>query len=151
MLFILNLLSNTMFWSSLAEMTFRISTLRTIKAKATMTQEGKFSFADFLSCKNSRQHKIQDCNLMVEAAGGYTEKWHLIQVSYKEHGTRKYGSTVVDFSRSRQPNTMAGYIVRIHTHPTAQQKQIASPVKLSPDNPVDHLSVIRSKVKGRNL
>jgi hypothetical protein len=43
-----------------------------------MPQKGELGFADLLTCKDSRQHQIQDCDPMVEAAGGYTEKWHLI-------------------------------------------------------------------------
>jgi hypothetical protein len=55
----------------------RVNAFGTVFAETTVTEKGELCFADLLSCKNSRQHQIQDCDPMVEAAGGYTEKWHL--------------------------------------------------------------------------
>jgi hypothetical protein len=43
-----------------------------------MPQKGELGFADLFTCKDSRQHQIQDCDPMVEAARRYTEKWHFI-------------------------------------------------------------------------
>ncbi len=77
-----------------------ISAFGTVFAKTTVTEKGELCFADLLTCKNSRQHQIQDCYPMVEATRRYTEKWHLTQVSHEEHRTRKYGSAVVEFSCS---------------------------------------------------
>jgi hypothetical protein len=68
---------STKLWISLAEMTFWISAFRTVAAKTTVTEKGELCFTDVLTGKNSRQHQIQDRDPMVEAAGGYTEKWHL--------------------------------------------------------------------------
>ena len=56
----------------------RVSAFGTVLAKTTVTEKGELGFADLLTCKDSRQHQIQDCDPMVEAAGGYTEKWHFI-------------------------------------------------------------------------
>ena len=137
--------------TSLAEMTFGIRAFGAVFAKTSVAQEGKFGCADFLTCKNSRQHQIQDCDPMVEAARRYTEKGHLTQISDEEHGAGKHGSAVVELSRSCQPDSIPGNIIRIHTHPAAQQKQVATTVQLATDDPVDHLSVIRGKVKGDHL
>jgi hypothetical protein len=106
----------------------RVSTLGTIEAETAMAQKGELRLADLLTCKDSRQHQIQNCNPMVEAAGRYTEKWHLTQVSHEEHGTGKYGSAVVELSRSCLPDSVAGHVVWVYAHAAAQQKQVATTV-----------------------
>ena len=65
--------NNTSFWTSFAEMTFWISAFRAISAKTTVTEKGELCFANLLACKNSGKHQIQDCDPMVEAAGGHSK------------------------------------------------------------------------------
>jgi hypothetical protein len=59
--------------TSLAESTMGVSAFWAVFAQTTVAQEGKFGFADFLSRKNSRQHQIQHCDSVIEAAGRHPE------------------------------------------------------------------------------
>ena len=61
---------------------------------------------------------------MVEGARRYTEKLHPTQISHEEHGTRKHGSAIMNFTGPGQADTIPGNIIRIHTHPAAQQEQV---------------------------
>ena len=104
--------------------------MRAISTEATVTQKGEFFLPDSLSCQDTWQHQVQDRYPVIETTGRHTQKRYLPQVGHKKHGAGTGSGAVMELSGSGQTDSMAGYIVRIHTHPSAQQKQITTPIQM---------------------